>query len=80
MFTTAFLRQLPAILACGALVASGSSGAGRPGDRVHVLAAFDPAAGQNPENLAVARSGTVYVTWLFAHTVAAVDVRAPHGR
>jgi sugar lactone lactonase YvrE len=39
---------------------------------VHVVASFDPAQGQNPENLAVAPDGTVYVTWLFAHSVAAI--------
>ena len=36
------------------------------------MASFDPAKGQNPENLVVGRDGTVYVTWLFAHSVVAV--------
>jgi hypothetical protein len=36
------------------------------------VASFDPAKGQNPENLVVGRDGTVYVTWLFAHSVVAV--------
>ena len=39
---------------------------------VQVVTDFDPAQGQNPENLAVAPDGTVYVTWLFAHSVAAI--------
>ena len=39
---------------------------------VEVVASFDPAKGQNPENLVVGRDGTVYVTWLFAHSVVAV--------
>lgn len=45
---------------------------GHPHDRVRVVASFDPAKDQNPENLAVARDGTIYVTWLFAHSVAAI--------
>ena len=45
---------------------------GHPHDRVRVGASFDPAKDQNPENLAVARDGTIYVTWLFAHSVAAI--------
>jgi hypothetical protein len=39
---------------------------------VRVVASFNPAQGQNPENLVVAPDGTVYVTWLFAHAVAAI--------
>ena len=39
---------------------------------MQVVASFDPAQGQTPENLAVAPDGTVYVTWLFAHSVAAI--------
>jgi hypothetical protein len=39
---------------------------------MEVVASFDPAKGQNPENLVVGRDGTVYVTWLFAHSVVAV--------
>lgn len=39
---------------------------------VRVVASFDPAKGQNPENLAIAADGTSYVTWLFAHSVAAI--------
>lgn len=42
------------------------------GSAFRVVASFDPAKGQNPENLAVARDGTVYVTWLFAHSVVAI--------
>ena len=45
---------------------------GHPHDRVRVVVSFDPSKGQNPENLAVARDGTVYVTWLFAHSVVAI--------
>src|SRR5262245_20062196 len=45
---------------------------GYRGEKVQVVASFDPATGQSPENLVVARDGTVYVTWLFAHSVVAV--------
>jgi sugar lactone lactonase YvrE len=41
-------------------------------DAVRMVASFDPAKGQNPENLAVARDGAIYVTWLFAHSVVAI--------
>jgi hypothetical protein len=39
---------------------------------MQVVAGFDRATGQNPENLAVAPDGTVDVTWLYAHSVAAI--------
>lgn len=37
-----------------------------------MVASFDPTKGQNAENLAVPRDGTVYVTRLFAHSVVAI--------
>ena len=63
--------------AAGALVlpataSHAAAAASRHRDAVQVVASFDPAQGQNPENLAVAPDGTVYVTWLFAHSVAAI--------
>jgi hypothetical protein len=39
---------------------------------VHVLAAFDPAKGEKPENLALGPDGATYVTWVYAHAVARV--------
>jgi hypothetical protein len=66
-------------LAAGPAAAAASIGAGAGaarhhlvGVRVRVVASFDPAKGQNPENLAIAADGTVYVTWLFAHSVVAI--------
>jgi len=67
-----------AAIAAGALVlpataSHAAAAASRHRDAaVQVVASFDPAQGQNPENLAVAPDGTVYVTWLFAHSVAAI--------
>jgi sugar lactone lactonase YvrE len=58
---------LPAIATHAAAAASRHRDAA-----VQVVTDFDPAQGQNPENLAVAPDGTVYVTWLFAHSVAAI--------
>jgi sugar lactone lactonase YvrE len=58
---------LPAGLARAAAAASEHRS-----DTVRVVASFGPARGQNPENLVVARDGTVYVTWLFAHSVVAI--------
>jgi hypothetical protein len=74
--TIALLRSLLATFTCAALTLAGTTGHSRPAGRVRLLAAFDPAAGQNPENLAVARSGTTYVTWLFAHSVAQIERHA----
>jgi sugar lactone lactonase YvrE len=67
-----------AAIAVAALVLPAAAGqaaaaASYPRDAaVQVVASFDPAKGQNPENLAVAPDGTIYVTWLFAHSVAAI--------
>jgi hypothetical protein len=67
-----------AAIAVAALIFAGGRGvddAGMHGHRdagVEVVASFDPAKGQNPENLVVGSDGTVYVTWLFAHSVVAV--------
>jgi sugar lactone lactonase YvrE len=61
--------------ALAAIAAAGHAAAAASHPRhaaVQVVASFDPATGQNPENLAVAPDGTVYVTWLFAHSVAAI--------
>lgn len=78
MPTIAPLRHLLTALACSALALAGSTvGHTRSAGRVQVLAAFNPAAGQNPENLAVARSGTIYVSWLFAHAVAEIQPGRP---
>jgi sugar lactone lactonase YvrE len=65
------------VVACAALLAlalaaSRAQAAPRPAAGLRVVASFNPAQGQNPENLVVAPDGTVYVTWLFAHAVVAV--------
>jgi sugar lactone lactonase YvrE len=64
-----------AVVALALPASLGSAAAAAPAhgdDRVRVVASFDPGKGQNPENLAVARDGIVYVTWLFAHSVVAI--------
>jgi sugar lactone lactonase YvrE len=62
-----------AALALPAAAGHAAAAASRHRDvAVQVVASFDPAKGQNPENLAVAPDGTVYVTWLSAHSVAAI--------
>lgn len=55
-----------------ALPASRAQAAPRSVAGLRVVASFNPAQGQNPENLVVAPDGTVYVTWLSAHAVVAV--------
>jgi hypothetical protein len=76
--STALLRHLLAALTFTALTLAGSTvGHDQSADRVRLLAAFDPATGQNPENLAIARSGTIYVSWLFAHAVAQIQPGTP---
>ena len=67
----------PAMVACVALLAlalpaSRAQAAPRSVAGLRVVASFNPAQGQNPENLVVAPDGTVYVTWLSAHAVVAV--------
>jgi sugar lactone lactonase YvrE len=62
-----------ALAALVTLIAPGPATAGvRDRSVVRVVASFDAAQGQNPENLAVDRAGTAYVSWLFAHAVARV--------
>ena len=65
------------VVACAALLAlalaaSEAQAVPRLVAGLRVVASFNPAQGQNPENLMVALDGTVYVTWLFAHAVVAV--------
>lgn len=65
------------VVACVALLAlalpaSRAQAAPRSVAGLRVVASFNPAQGQNPENLVVAPDGTVYVTWLSAHAVVAV--------
>ena len=70
-----FRNMAAALVALVFRVSSGQAAAHvlRPaGSAFTVVANFNPAQGQNPENLVVARDGTVYVTWLFAHSVVAV--------
>ena len=70
-----FRNMAAALVALVFPVSSGQAAAHvlRPaGSAFTVVANFNPAQGQNPENLVVARDGTVYVTWLFAHSVVAV--------
>jgi hypothetical protein len=70
-----FRSMAAAVVALVFTVSSGQAAAHvlRPaGSAVTVVADFNPAKGQNPENLVVARDGTVYVTWLFAHSVVAI--------
>lgn len=55
-----------------ALPASRAQAAPRSVAGLRVVASFNPAQGQNPENLVVAPDGTVYVTRLSAHAMVAV--------
>lgn len=79
LFCRRVLSVTVAIVTLVSTIAFGATSASavpRCGDEVRIVASFDPTQGQNPENLAVAYDGTIYVTWLFAHSVVAIP---PHG-
>lgn len=66
-----------AVLIVASILGTGPASAnGQRHEQVRVVASFDPSKGQNPENLAVAPDGTIYVTWLFAHSIVAIRADA----
>jgi sugar lactone lactonase YvrE len=68
---------LAAVLAAGPASAAGpvpdAAGAHTPAASSRIVAHFDPAKGQTPENIALGPDGTAYVTFSAARQVAAVS-------
>ncbi|MGW0883461.1 hypothetical protein [Streptomyces sp. NPDC002671] len=61
-----------AALALGLVVAAPAAGQDRPFTEPHIVAHFDLAAGQTPENIALERDGSADLTLAFARQVARV--------
>ncbi|WLS46616.1 SMP-30/gluconolactonase/LRE family protein [Micromonospora profundi] len=66
-----------AVMTVSAFPVAAQASSGTAHSKHRVVATFDAARGENPENILVDRDGTIYLTMLFAHSVVRIT---PDGR